>query len=158
MTTIAELDTEISRLQQEASAVERAPSSFDEVWPAVEAELAEAEATFRRLGPQLGGFVSQLPEHVYERRQAMVGMAIVANKKAVLDSERARVKAQTEGGISATDKRRRLDQLRAAILRAAAQRELALREVEGEGEFRPRDIHPELLIHRQADVERLAAR
>src|SRR5262249_49786140 len=76
MTMIAELDTEISRLQQETSAVERAPQSFDEVWPAVEAQLAEAEATFRRLGPQLGGFVSQLPEHVEERRRAMVGMAV----------------------------------------------------------------------------------
>src|SRR5215475_11954028 len=124
MTMIAELDAEISRLQQEASAVERAPHSFDEVWPAVEAQLAEAEATFRRLGPQLGGFVSQLPEHVEERRRAMVGMAVVANRKALLDSERARVKARTEGGISATDRQRRLDQLRAAILKAAAKREL----------------------------------
>src|SRR5262245_11830659 len=112
MTTIAELDTEISRLQQEASAVERAPKSFDEVWPAVEAQLAEAEATFRRLGPQLGGFVSQLPEHVEERRRAMVGMAVVANKKALLDCERARIKSATEHGISAADKQQRLAELR----------------------------------------------
>jgi hypothetical protein len=88
MTAITEFESEISRLQQEASAVERAPKSFDEVWPAVEADLAEAESTFRRLGPQLSGFVSQLPEHVEERRRAMVGMAMVANRKALLDSER----------------------------------------------------------------------
>jgi hypothetical protein len=151
------LDTEISRLQQEASAVERAPKSFDEVWPAVEAGLAEAEATFRRLGPQLaGGFVSELPEHVHQRRQAMVGMAMVANRKGLLYSERARIQAQTEGGLSATDKQRRLDQLRAAILKAAARRELALRKVEGVGEFRPRDVHPELVIYPATEVEGLA--
>jgi hypothetical protein len=158
MTTIAELDTEISRLQQEASAVERAPKSFDEVWPAVEAELAEAEATFRRLGPTLSGVISSLPEHVAERHRAMVGMALVANKKAVLDSERSRVGAATEGGMSATDRQRRLDQLRGAILQASAKRELLVRATEGDGEFQPRVIHPELAIYKQAAVERLAAR
>jgi|HubBroStandDraft_6_1064221.scaffolds.fasta_scaffold1476440_1 hypothetical protein len=157
MTTIADLDTEIRRLHQEASALERAPSSFDEAWPAVEAELDQAEATFRRLGPQLSGVVSQLPEHVHERRQAMVGLVMVTNKKAVIDSERARIKAQTEGGISATDKQRRLDQLRAAVLRASANRELLVRATEVEGEFAPRPgLHPELAVFRRADVERLA--
>jgi hypothetical protein len=145
-------------LQAEISSVERAPSSFDEIWPAVEAELAEAEATFRRLGPQLRGFVSQLPEHVNERHRAMVGMALVANKKAVLDSERSRVRAATEGGLSATDKARRLDQLRAAILRASASRELLIRASEVEGEFLPRPaLHPELVVFRRAEVERIAA-
>jgi hypothetical protein len=158
MTTIAELDTEITLLQQQASAVERAPKSFDEVWPTVEAELAEAEATFRRLGPQLGGrFVSPLQEHVEERHRAMVGMAVVANRKAVVDSERSRVRAATEGGMSVTDKQRRLDQLRGAILQASAKRELLVRATEGDGEFQPRVIHPELAIYKQAAVERLAA-
>ena len=59
-------------------------------------------------------------------------------------------------GISAPDKQRRLDELRGAILKAAARRELALRAVEGVGEFQPRPVHPELLIYRQAEVERLA--
>src|SRR5580693_6250530 len=154
MTTIAELDTEISRLQQEASGVERAPSSFEEVWPAVEAELAEAEATFRRLGPQLSQrSVPVLPEYVWQRNQVVIGATLVANRKAVVDSERARIKAQTEGGISATDRQRRLDQLRAAILRASANRELLVRATEGDGEFQPRVIHPELAIYKQAAVE-----
>jgi hypothetical protein len=43
-------------------------------------------------------------------------------------------KADTEEGLSATDKQRRLDQLRAAIVRTGARRKLALREVEIEGE------------------------
>ena len=49
-----------------------------------------------------------------------------------------------------------LAELRAAILRAAARRELALRAVEAVGEFKPRPVHLELLIFRQAEVERLA--
>jgi hypothetical protein len=58
--------------------------------------------------------------------------------------------------MSATDRQRRLDQLRAAILRTAARRELALREIEGEGEFRPRGVRPEILIFTEAAVEQLA--
>jgi hypothetical protein len=155
MTDIATIEIEISRLQAEAAAVERAGPVFDEVWAGVEAQLLEAEAAFRRHGPQLGVVVSELPEYRYQRRQIEIGAAMVANPKALLDSERARIKAQTEGGISATDRQRRLDQLRAAILRAAGQRELALREVEGEGEFLPRPVHPELAIFRHGEVERL---
>jgi hypothetical protein len=86
----------------------------------------------------------------------MVGMAMVANRKALLDSERARIKTLAEAGISATDRRRRLDQLSAAILRAAARRELALREIEGAGEFQPRPVHAELAIFQRGEVERLA--
>jgi hypothetical protein len=33
---------------------------------------------------------------------------------------------------------------------------LELRKAEGEG-FLPRSVHPELLVYKQADVERLAA-
>jgi hypothetical protein len=80
---------------------------------------------------------------------------MVADRKALIDSERQRIKAATEGGISATDKQRRLDQLRAAILKAAAKRELALRKVEGD-DFMVRSVHPELAIFKQAEVERLA--
>jgi hypothetical protein len=43
-----------------------------------------------------------------------------------------------------------------AILRTAARRELAIRAVEAVGEFQPRPVHPELLIFKQAEVERLA--
>ena len=153
--SIDELGAEVKAPQGEVRTVERAGPTFDERRPTVEAELVEAEAVFRRLGPQLGGFVSELPEHVYERRQAMVGMAIVANKKALLDAERQRVKAATEG-LSSADKARRLDQLRAAVLRAAAKRELLVREREVAGEFQLRPVHPEFVIFQRADLEQLA--
>jgi hypothetical protein len=132
----------------------QAGPTFDERWPAVEAQLLEAEAAFKRLGPWLG-FVPSLPEHVYERHQVAIGAAVVANKKALIDAERQRIKAQTEGGISATDKQRRLDELRVAVLRLSAQRELLVREVEGR-EFHARPVHAELVVYRQYDVERLA--
>ena len=149
------LDREISRLQAEAAAVERAGPTFEERWPEIESQLLEAENVFRRLGPQLSGFVSELPEHVHQRRQAMVGMALVANRRAIVDSEQARIKAQTEGGISATAKSHRLAELRRAVLRSAAQRELELRKIEGD-DFAIRSVHPELVIFTQAAVERLA--
>ena len=156
--SIEQIDVELARLQAEISGVERAPPSFEEAWPGVEADLDEAEATFRRVGPQLSGVVSQLPEHVAERHRAMAGLALVANRKAVVDSERSRVRAATEGGLSATDKQRRLDQLRAAILRASAKRELLVRETEVEGEFLPRPgLHAEMVVFRKPDLERLAA-
>jgi hypothetical protein len=157
MTDIATIDIEISRLQAEAAAVERAGPTFEERWPAVEAELAEAERIFREIGPQLGGVVSQLPEHVEQRRRAMVGAAVVANRKALIDSERSRIKVDTEGGIAAPDKARRLEQLRSAVLRAAAQRELLLRDQEVVGEFRPRPVHAELAVCKRSEIERLAA-
>jgi hypothetical protein len=99
--SIEHIDAELARLQAEISSIERAPPSFEEVWPAVEAELAEAEATFRRLGPQLSQrSVPVLPEYVWQRNQVVIGATLVANRKAVVDSERARIKAQTEGGMS----------------------------------------------------------
>lgn len=153
--SIEQIDAELARLQAEIASVERLPRSFDEVWPATEAELDQAEATFRRIGPQLG-FVSQLPEHVYERRQAMVGMVMVANRPALIDAERARIKAATAGGLSQADRTKRLDQLRAAILMAAARKEIALRQIEGT-EFQMRSVHPEFVVFRRAEVERIAA-
>ena len=46
-----------------------------------------------------------------------------------------------------------IELLRAAILKAAARQELALREVEREGEFYARPGHPGLAIYRRGDVE-----
>ena len=66
-----------------------------------------------------------------------------------------RIAAQGEG-MSASDKQRRLADLDHAILKAAAKRELLVREQEAAGDFSPRPVHPELLVYRQADVERLA--
>jgi hypothetical protein len=155
MTTLEQCDAELEQLHADVRKLQSAPSAFAEVWPAIEAGLDQAQATFTRLGPLIG-VVPRLPEHVHERHLAMVGMALAANRKAIVDSERARIRAATEGGIGTADKARRLDEIRAAILRTAAKRELALRKVEGEGEFRPRPTHPELLIFPQAEVERLA--
>jgi hypothetical protein len=143
-------------LQTALAEVANKPPSFDEVWPGVEQTLTDAEAVFRRIGPGLdhvGGPL--LPEHAWHRHQAMIGASMVANRKAVLDSERARIRAATDGGLSQADRTRRLDQLRASILKAAANRELLVREIEG-ADFTPRPVHPELLVYPQAEVERLA--
>ena len=51
----------------------------------------------------------------------------------------------------------KLDELRGAILPAAAKRVFAVREIEGDG-FLPRTVYPELAIYKEAAVERLAAR
>ena len=83
---------------------------------------------------------------------------MVANSAALLKAERQRIEAQGEG-LTATDKQRRLDQLRAAILRASANRELLVRATEVEGEFLPRPaLHAELAVFTRAEVERLAER
>ena len=74
----------------------------------------------------------------------------------LLKVERERVTAQGEG-LTAADKTRRLAELRGPILKAAARRELELRAIEGD-DFLPRPVHPELVIFKQAEVERLAAR
>ena len=155
-TKIEDLDAELARLQQEAAAVERAGPPFDEVWPEVERRLQQAEAVFRQYGAGLDGWPAVLPEEAVRRHQAAIGAAMVANGKALSDSERARVKAVTANGIAAADKRQRLDQIRAAILKAAARREIEARKVEGT-EFMARPVHPELIVCRQGDLERLAA-
>ena len=79
-----------------------------------------------------------LPETSFQRHQAAIGAAMIANLKALLDSKRVRVRAETA-----------LDQLRGATLKVVAKRELALRA---------RPVHPELAIYKEAAVERLAAR
>jgi hypothetical protein len=149
------LDGEIRRLQQQATAIERAGPTFDEAWPQVEAQLQDAENVFRRFGTGISDVAVTLPEIIARRHKAAIGAALVANKKAVIDAERQRVKEQTAGGLSASEKQRRLAELRGALLRAAAKRELALRAVEG-AEFHPRPVHPELVVYRQGDLERLA--
>ena len=80
-------------------------------------------------------------------------MVVGADK--LLKVERQRIEQQGEG-MSPTDKARKLDELRCQILHTAAKRELAVREIEGEG-FVVRPVHPELIIYKQAAVERLAA-
>jgi hypothetical protein len=156
MRAIEKLDAEIQQLQQEATAAEQAGPSFDERWPDVEAQLLDAENVFRSYGPLLRSFPHELPEMAYRRYQAAVGAAMIANPKALLDSERVRIRAETANGVPAADKARRLDQLRRQILQAAARRELLVRDLEGDN-FMVRPVHPELVVYRRAEVERLAA-
>jgi hypothetical protein len=81
-------------------------------------------------------------------------MMVAAGDK-LLQAERQRIEQQGEGP-TATDKARRLEQLRHQILRLCARRELALRKVERDGEFLPRPaVHPELVVARRPDLEQL---
>jgi hypothetical protein len=152
MTTIEDLDGEIARLQAEVRSVEHMPPTIAERYSEVEGAMREAEAVYRRLG--LGASAGHPAEHAHLQRQVLIGACMVAAGDKLLKVERQRIEKQGEG-LTAADKARKLDQLKAAILRTAAQRELALREVEGDG-FLPRPIHPELLVFPQAEVERLA--
>lgn len=158
MSNIDALATEIANLRTAIAEIEAKPQTFDEVWPAAEQALGDCERVFRERGP-LTRFVAPavwvMPEESRARHQAAIGASMVANRKALMDSERARVKAATDGGLSRADKARRIEELRRQLLRAAAKHELALRDVEGDG-FMVRPVHPELLIYRRADVERLA--
>ena len=95
-------------------------------------------------------------ETAHLQRQASIGAAWWSAPTSSCRPS-ASVSRQQGEGLSAADKARRLDELRRAILRTAAKRELAVREIEG-AEFMPRAIHPELAIYKQAAVERLAAR
>jgi hypothetical protein len=72
----------------------------------------------------------------------------------VFGNDSERIAAQGEG-LTAADKARKLDELRRQILRAAAQRELSMRQIEADG-FMPRPVHAELSIYERSAVERLA--
>ena len=86
MSSIEQIDAELARLRADISSVERAPPSFEEVWAAVEAELGEAGATFRRLGPQLSHrSVPVLPEFAFQQHQILIGATLVANRKAIVE-------------------------------------------------------------------------
>lgn len=150
--TVAKIDAEIAKLQAEAQAIEAAPPMISERLAVIEGELAEAETIFRThgLNPSFGHPAQT--DHM--RRLALVGMTMVANGPKVLQAERERIERQGEG-LSNADKRRRLDQLAAAVLRLAAQREVALRPLEGD-EFFARPIHAELAIFKAAAVEAIA--
>jgi predicted nucleic acid-binding Zn-ribbon protein len=152
---IEQLDAEIARLQVEMGTVERALPTIAERFAAAEAELRDAEQIFQRYGFKVSA--AHPAEAAHLQRQALIGAMMVVGGDRLLRTERARIEAQGEG-LTAADKARRLEQLRHQILQAAARRELAVREIECDGEFQPRVIHPELAIYKQAAVERLAAR
>ena len=153
--TIEQIDAEIARLQVDIGSVERAPRTIAERYAEAEARLREAEGVFREWGFDASAGHPGAAQHM--QRQSLIGALMVVNSAALLKAERQRIEAQGEG-LSPPAKAERLDELRRQILKAAAKRELAVREIERDGEFQPRVIHPELAIYRQAAVERLAAR
>ena len=154
MPTIEKLDEEIRRLQAEVTSVEMTPPTIAERCVVVERELHEAEALYRAHGLNPTG-ARHPSEHAYLQRQSVVGMCMVAAGDKLLKVERELIAAAGEGR-SAVDKTKRTAELKAAILRTAARRELEVRKVEGD-DFAARPVHPELFLYRQAEVERLAA-
>jgi hypothetical protein len=156
MTDIETLDAEIQRLRQEAAAVAQMPLTIAERFALTEAELRQAEQLYRKHGLAVSG-TGHPTETAHLQRQAVIGLCMVVGADKILKVERDRIAAAGEG-VTAADKTKRLADLDRAILWTAAKRELLLREQEAPGEFRTRDVHPELLIYKQADVERLAAR
>jgi hypothetical protein len=95
-------------------------------------------------------------EHAHIQRQAFVGMMMAANGPALLKVERMRIEQAGEG-MSAIDRSKRLAEIDASLLKAAAKRELLVREIEG-AEFMPRPVHAELVVFPLADPQRMAAR
>lgn len=154
--TLELFDAELQRLRQEAAAIARMPATIAERFAQTEAELRHAEQLYRTHG--LGVSAGHPTEAMHLQRQALIGAMMVVGADKILKVERDRIAAAGEG-MTADDKAKRLGDLDRAILRTAAKRELLLREHEAPGEFLPRlEVHPELAVFRQADVERLAAR
>lgn len=154
MSSIEQIDAAIARLQAGLASVERMPRPISERYDEAAARLREAEGVYRQWG--FDASAGHPGEAQYMQRQSLIGALMVVNSAALLKTERQRIEAQGEG-LSAPAKAERLDELRRQILKAAAKRELAVREIERDGEFQPRVIHPELAIYRQAAVERAAA-
>lgn len=150
--TIDTLDAEIARLQVEIGSVEQAPPTIAERFAVVEAQLRDAEALYQTHGLRVSA--GHPAEHAYLQRQALIGLCMTVGSDKILKTERARIEQQGEG-MTAADKARRLQQLRGQILRAAARRELAVREVEGDG-FMPRPVHAELAVFGRTAVQALA--
>jgi hypothetical protein len=150
------LDGEIQRLRHEAAAIARMPATIAERFTQREAELRQDEQLYRTHG--LSVAAGHPAETAHLQRQVLIGAMMVIDPAKILKVERDRIAAAGEG-MTAADKAKRLGDLDRAILRTAAKRELLLREHEAPGEFLPRlEVHPELAVFRQADVERLAAR
>jgi len=149
---IEKLDVEIERLTAEVRIVEAAPPTVAERHAAAAAELRSAEQLYRTRGLRPAAPHPAEQEHL--QRLAVVGMCMVIDAEKILKTEHQRIAAEGEG-LSAADKARKLDELRRAILRTAAKRELATRATEGDG-FLPRVVHPELAIYKRTAVERLA--
>ena len=154
-TAIEQFDSEIAALQAEIGSVERAPPTVAE-----RHRRGGCRVTIepkRSIGRAACGRRRRIPprqEHLQRLRPSSASCMVVDADK-LLKAERQRIAAEGEG-MSAADKARRLDQLRGAILKAAARRELAVRQIEGDGEFLPRPVHPELAICQRRQVEQLA--
>jgi hypothetical protein len=158
MTQLETLDREIAGLEAEIAHIERAPKSFDEEWAPIAARMDAAEQAFRQNGMPLDTPNHITPEHRRRRQLALAGAVLAGNRKAIEAAERARIKVKTEGGLSTSERTRKLADLRAELKRAAALRSLGLRKLGGDAEFlEPPGPHPEFVIATEAYLRRLAA-
>lgn len=137
MTQLETLEREIARLEAEIARVERAPKSFDEEWAPIVARMDAAEQMFRQHGMPLDAPLQVSPEYGRQRQLSLAGAVLAGNRKAVEAAERLRIKPRTEGGLSTSERTRKLADLRAELLRIAERREIALRKVEGDDFLHP---------------------
>lgn len=158
--TLDTLDREISRAEQEIAAVQAAPQTFDEEWPAVERWVLATETAANTEDPLLlFATAPMFPETMQRQLQVLFGNSVVGNRDKVLESQRQRVKEKTAGGISAADKQRRLADLQRAIERTVAKRVLLVRAAtKGDDEFlSPPPVLEHLVCAKQSYLEQLAA-
>ena len=151
--TIDTADAEIARLQAEIAAITAMQPTVAERFAVVESQMREAEQVFRNYGMNPGA--AHPGETAHLQRLAVIGACMVIDPDKLMKSEHQRIAAQGEG-ISAADKARRLEELRRQILRTAARRELALREIERPGEFLPRPtVHPDFVVRPRGYLEQI---
>jgi hypothetical protein len=151
MNAIEKIDGEIAALHAEIVQVEHALPSSAERFAVVESELLQAAEVYRSRG--LNPSAAHPGETVYLQRQALIGMAMVIGAEKILKIERQRIEQAGEG-MSAADKARKLEQLRAQVEAAAARREFLVRRERDDFEIaRPVPI---LAIVETADLERAA--
>jgi hypothetical protein len=151
---IEKLDVEIAALQAEVARIAQLPRTIAERFAEAEGELRSAAALYQSHGLKISA--AHPGETAHLQRQALIGLCMVVGADKILNAERARIEQHGEG-LTSVDKTRKLDELHRQILQVAARRELALRQVDGDGEFLPRPTHPEMAIFQRREVERLAA-
>jgi hypothetical protein len=151
--TIAKLDAEIATAQAAIVQVEHALPTIADRYADAEAQLRAAEDLYKTRGLRISA--PHPAEAAHLERQVLIGACMVAGGDKLLKTERARIEAQGEG-LTAIDRARKLDELRRAIQRAAAKRELAVREIEAD-DFMDRPVLPQFFLYAGSELERLAA-
>jgi hypothetical protein len=162
-TTPEALAHEITALERDINATERAGPSLDERIGAAVTKLEEAERFYRAhgLSAPLGGSAAQ---QRHFDKLVMIGALMAINRKQLVDVETTRVRTQFEanGGVGMTEVQRqqRLAALHGDLRKLQAQRELAWREQDGDDAFAARPgIDAEaggLFLMSDADLQRIA--